>query len=103
MAEIFASGLDFGDALQVSLPLRQRGFELLTLIQYQGERDDPVAKDASRFEQAASAVGPDGGQQSPVLQHHADQLRPEHGHRFERGRSWSVIRQFVVRLPELEQ
>lgn len=38
-----------------------------------------------------------------MLQHHADQLRPEHGHRFKHGRSWSVIRQFVVRLPELEQ
>ena len=61
MAGIFAAGLDFCDTLQVSLQLSQSVFELLAIVQREEEGDDPIAKSACRFEQAASLVGPDGG------------------------------------------
>ena len=84
---MFAAGLDFSDTLEVSLQLSQGAFELLAVVQCDEEGDDPIAKSACRFEQAASLIGPGCGKQEPVLQHDSDQLGPEDGKRFQRRRS----------------
>ena len=65
MAGVILARLDFGNVSQVIFQLRDDDEELIAIIQGFDQRDNPIAKHASRFEQATAVVWPGCRQQQP--------------------------------------